>query len=110
MTNDWLSFLKILVICLSAVTVVILIYILLRGNYNRERVEHAKDSIDNSRRGVADLREGNRKLEDKAVDISDGISEAVGNAENAEQSVGNARESVKRSLDIIAEIEKRKRP
>lgn len=85
-----------------------------RRDANTKRVSDAKDCVANGRQTVEGIRDGNQQLKDKADGITDAsnrladeIGESAGSVERAGQSVGNARDAVRFSLEILDEAEKR---
>ena len=95
MTNEWLEFFKIFFPCLTVAVLGLLAYFLFRhaGSNHRERTERIRENVEDSRRTVDTIQDGN--------------NEHKHSVERAEQGIDNAQDGVRQSLDLIEEIRKR---
>lgn len=93
--NETLEFIKSVLPWVVALVLGVLAYLLIRrsGGNHRERTERTRKHVETGRRTV-DL-------------VQDGNTDAKEHTERAEQSVADAQDRVRHSLDIIEEIRKR---
>ena len=93
--NETLEFIKSVLPWVVALVLGVLAYLLFRkaGSNHRERTERTREHVETGRRTV-DL-------------IQDGNTDAKEHTERAEQSIANAQDRVRHSLDIVEEIRKR---
>lgn len=78
-----------------------------KRDLNGKRISNAQDNVADGRRTVGEIADRNQRVEECADAISDGLREASDSAERAGQTVGNARDAIRRSLDILEQAEKR---
>lgn len=93
--NETFEFIKSVLPWVVALVLGVLAYLLFRkaGNNHRERIERTREHVETGRRTI-DL-------------IQDGNTDAKEHIDRAEQSVTDAQDRVRHSLDIVEEIRKR---